>query len=85
MASIGGRTKRYNKKPDHGPGRMLGTCASHGKYCWETKRGARQFTTKQTTTHHVSVYKCDETGLYHVGGVPRSVLRGTITRGEIYG
>jgi hypothetical protein len=55
----------------------------HGKECFKTRRAARQVN-NQFHDRHRSVYTCTETGFFHIGGLPTSVVRGSVTRKEIY-
>jgi hypothetical protein len=82
---VGRKRKAYRIKLRDGVGQNLGRCQAHDKKCLPTRKEARQLAAKQFSDHHMSVYRCDETNFYHVGGLPESVIRGTITRGEIYG
>lgn len=62
----------------------LGRCWEHDKKLWETKKVARQYCSRQRTTHHTSVYLCETTGFWHTGGLPQSVLKGQRTRSEVF-
>lgn len=64
--------------------RGMFTCEC-GKRAYATRRQAKQAARDFHPGEHLSVYRCDRTGTYHVGHLPMRVLRGRDDRGHHYG
>lgn len=56
-------------------------CGDCGKRCF-TSKGAAKKNAKTTTLDGMRPYRCGE--YWHLGHLPGDVIRGIVTRGEIY-
>lgn len=63
--------------------RSFGWCEYHEKLLYLGRKAARQ--AARLHVEHKGTYVCDfNSGLYHVGGLPEAVLRGRLTRDQVY-
>lgn len=63
----------------------LGWCDDCLKLSYADRKTARQVA-RLHKEEHKSVYQCEfRPQLWHVGGLPDAVMKGSVTRGEWYG
>lgn len=58
----------------------VGTCTSCGKFCWTTKKNAKNGARRNHPNERLSVYECN--GYWHYGHLDYPVLRGFKARGD---
>lgn len=60
------------------------TCSTHGKRGYHSKKEAERAARMFHPGHHLSAYACDTgTGLWHLGHLPKQVIRKRIPRGYL--
>ena len=63
--------------------KSFGWCDYHEKLLYLGRKAARQ--AARLHVDHKSTYPCDQnSGLYHVGGLAEPIMRGRLTRSEVY-
>jgi len=63
--------------------RALGWCAACRKLLYPSRKAARKVAREHRD--HKNEYPCPvNSAMFHVGGLPESVIRGEVTRGEYY-
>lgn len=63
--------------------RAFGWCEHHQKLLYLGRKAARR--AARLHVEHKSTYSCDHnSGLYHVGGLVESIMRGRRTRSDVY-
>lgn len=61
----------------------LGWCDYHQKLLYDGRKQAKK--AARMHVEHKSTYECSfSPGLFHVGGLPESVMRGRLTRGQVF-
>jgi hypothetical protein len=64
----------------------VGTCATCGKRCYPSKARAKKVARSlrgDRSGQHLSVYRCGDSAYWHLGHLPRDVVRGVMGRDEI--
>lgn len=60
-----------------------GRCGATGKRMWSTRRRARTAARRVNPGEHMSAYRCDGCGWFHIGHIPRAVVDGVIERSDL--
>jgi hypothetical protein len=62
----------------------VGDCTPCGKRTYKDRKRARNAAKTRHPGEHLGAYACPEGDGWHLGHLPKDVVKGRITRGEIY-